>query len=185
MLNETLYNETQAVLFVVFGPPHKKSKIIPVQSQCLSRGLWRETNHCPYKHYKSKWRKKIKKEENTANKCTAKPQTEVRVWAYVSVSRTHLSTGNFTTPCWVCNLNVGVCIHHSQQWSLPPSYLSATAASPTGGVGGWGSLRWKKNTTYQISSERLFSLYRKPLKRVIVQPDKVHTRAGSFYSRIC
>lgn len=35
MLNETLYNETLAVLFVVFAPPHKKRRIIPVQSHCL------------------------------------------------------------------------------------------------------------------------------------------------------
>lgn len=40
-------------------------------------------------------------------------------------------------------------------------------------------LRWKKNTTNEISARRLFNINMKALKHVIIQADKVHTRAGS------
>lgn len=53
---------------------------------------------------------------------------------------------------------VGLClksIHRFQQRLLPPSYLSARAAFPTGE--GWGVLKRKKIITNQILAERLQS----------------------------
>lgn len=62
-----------------------------------------------------------RQKKNTANKVRAKPQTKVRVGVYAHVSGTHL---------YVCGF-ILESIHHSQKWSLPPSYLSARAAFPT------------------------------------------------------
>ena len=118
MLNETLYNETLAVLFVVLARDKSLSwQALQIQME-----------------------KEIQKEENTANKFTAKPQTKVRAWAYVRVSHTHLSPGNFTTPGLVCNLIVWVCVgkHTSLTAVIPTSIISISHSSLSyRGWAGW------------------------------------------------
>lgn len=73
--------------------------------------------------------------------------------------------------CVLCRCVAGN--HLSLSKVIPTSIISISHSSLSyrGGRGGWfWGVRWKKNTSHQTAAEKLFSLSKKAVKRVIVQP---------------